>query len=100
MRRAAMVNMRPSCPLPSTPSTEPGLIIGVAAPKPRRAEGGSWELFVPDLLGLLLAERAQLRAQVGPRIREDRHRQQPGVGGAGLADGQHAHGDSAGHLYD
>ena len=49
---------------------------------------------------LLLAERAELRAQIGPGIGEDGHRQQAGIRCAGLADGKRAHRNAARHLHD
>ena len=52
------------------------------------------------LRGLLGAERAQPLAQLGARRGEDRHRQQAGVGRAGLADRQRADRHAAGHLHD
>ena len=52
-----------------------------------------------DFLGLLLAELVEFFAQGGAGIGQDRHGQEGGVGRAGLADGQCADGDAAGHLH-
>ena len=58
MRRAAMANMRPSWPLPSTPMVAPGKIAGLHGSSSARTA-----------LGLLLAKCPQLFAQLRPRDR-------------------------------
>ena len=89
MRRAAMANMRPNWPLPSTPMAAPGRIGVDHANSSERT-----------LRGLFLAKHAQLLAQRRIVIRQDRHREQRRVLRAGFPDRQSADRNSARHLND
>ena len=51
-------------------------------------------------VGLFLAVAAELLAQFGLRVAEDGDGEQRGVDRARLADGERAHRNAAGHLYD
>jgi len=61
--RAAMANIRPSCPLPRTPTAAPG----------RRR---SLERGLADLAGLLLPEAVEGLPQLGALVGEDGHREE------------------------
>lgn len=56
--------------------------------------------MVQDVVGLRLTPVRQTLRQRGVVQRQDLHRQQPGVGGAGFADRQRADRDAARHLHD
>ena len=92
MRRAAMANIRPSCPLPSTPMAQPGRMgrFGAGGYSCREADrrertrvcfGGSY---------------SSRQAEVGVLVRQDADRQQGGILRARIADRERADGMPAG----
>src|SRR5690606_41940095 len=86
----ASASMRPSWPPPITPIF---MFVSLALRLTRSR-------IVEHRAGLLFAELLERRMILRVLAAEDARRQQRGIGGAGLADGQGGDRHAAGHLHD
>src|SRR5688572_11725880 len=105
--------MRPSCPPPRMPMVLPGAMIWPRSTLMGSALLGSalmvptnpWPLLLArwrfgDRFGLLVAIGIEPLAERRVVERDDRRRQQSGIGGARFADGQSTNWNARRHLYD
>src|SRR5512141_1559172 len=97
MRRAAIANMRPSWPLPSTPMVEPGRTGRINGDAPRAI---SFESVFPDAPRLRLPKATKGFAHRRIAEGEDLRREDRRVDRTGLADREGRDRHAARHLDD